>query len=54
MSYGGEAQAVLPKKLIVCGRYRHLDVAEQKASPGGDQEQPFVALVDLQELERGR
>lgn len=54
MQFAQESQALLPKKLIVCGRYRNLDVLEQKSRPGADQEQPFVALIDLQELERGR
>lgn len=37
----------------MCGRYRSIDLAEQKL-PGGNKEQPFVALIDTQELERGR
>ena len=48
-----DAQVLLPKKLIVCGRYRSIDPSEQKL-PGGNKEQPFVALIDTQELERGR
>ena len=49
-----ENQVILPKKLIVCGRYRNLDPSELKFSPSAEIEQPFVALIDLQELETGR
>lgn len=46
-------QAILPKKLIVCGRYRNLDIMQDRKAMGSH-DQPFVALVDLHELERGR
>lgn len=36
LQYSPETQAVLPKKLIVCGRYRNLDVLEQKSRLGAD------------------